>query len=86
MTQLEMQVEMQVANNGKVEIPSEVAIVMGWQAGERLTVRVQDGEIRIFSQAQAIRRAQAWMKSFIPEGRSLSAELIAERRQEAMGE
>ncbi len=80
------QLEMQVANDGKVEIPSEVAISMGWQAGERLTMQVQNGEVRIFSQAQAIRRAQAWMKSFIPEGRSLSDELIAERRQEAMGE
>lgn len=80
------QLEMQVASDGKVEIPAEVAIAMGWQAGERLTVQVQNGEVRIFSQAQAIHRAQAWMKSFIAEGRSLSDELIAERRQEAMGE
>ncbi len=53
------QLEMQVASDGKVEIPAEVAIAMGWQAGERLTVQVQNGEVRIFSQAQAIHRAQA---------------------------
>ncbi|MER3432812.1 MAG: AbrB family transcriptional regulator [Leptolyngbya sp. ERB_1_1] len=80
------QLEMQVANDGKVEIPSEVAIAMGWEAGEKLTVQVQDGEVRIFSQAQAIRRAQAWVKSFVAEGRSLSDELIADRRREEAGE
>lgn len=77
---------MQVTNDGKVEIPSEIAIAMGWQAGEKLTVQVQDGEVRIFSQAQAIRRAQAWVRSFVTEGRALSDELIAERRREALGE
>ncbi|MER3477749.1 MAG: AbrB family transcriptional regulator [Leptolyngbya sp. ERB_1_2] len=59
---------------------------MGWEAGEKLTVQVQDGEVRIFSQAQAIRRAQAWVKSFVAEGRSLSDELIADRRREEAGE
>jgi hypothetical protein len=47
---------------------------------------MQDGEIRIFSQAQAICRAQAWVASFVSEGRSRSDELIAERRQEQSGE
>ncbi|MGG6270605.1 hypothetical protein ACQ4M3_38355 [Leptolyngbya sp. AN03gr2] len=77
------QLEMEVAKDGKVEIPLEVLTALGWQAGEKLTVQVQDGEVRIFSQAQAVRRVQAWMRSFVAEGRSLSDELIAERRQEA---
>jgi bifunctional DNA-binding transcriptional regulator/antitoxin component of YhaV-PrlF toxin-antitoxin module len=78
------QLEMEVARDGKVEIPSEVATAMGWQAGEKLTVQVQNGEVRIFSQAQAVRRAQTWVKSFVAEDRSLSDELIAERRREAL--
>ncbi|BAU12266.1 hypothetical protein LEP3755_27950 [Leptolyngbya sp. NIES-3755] len=76
------QLEMKVAEGGKVEIPSEVAMALGWQVGEKLTVQVQNGEVRIFSQAQAVRRVQTWVKSFVSEGRSLSDELIAERRQE----
>lgn len=81
------QLEMEVAKDGKVEIPSDVATALGWQAGEKLTVQVQDGEVRIFSQAQAVRRVQAWVKSFVAEGRSLSDELIAQRRQaEKLGE
>jgi hypothetical protein len=30
-----------------------------------------------------IKRAQEWVRSFVPEGRSLVGELIAERRAEA---
>ncbi len=78
--------ETQVMNDGTVEIPPELSTAMGWQAGEKLTAQMQDGEIRLFSQAQAIRRAQAWVSSFVTEGRSLSDELIAERRQEMLGE
>lgn len=78
--------EMEVTQDGKVEIPSELAIALGWQAGEKLTLQVQDGELRIFSQAQAVRRAQAWMASFVTKKRSLSDELIAERRREGSNE
>ena len=84
LVKLMTQLEMEVAKDGKVEIPSEVATAMGWQAGEKLTVQVQNGEVRIFSQAQAVCRAQAWVKSFVAEDRSLSNELIAERRREAL--
>jgi hypothetical protein len=59
---------------------------MGWQIGEKLIVQVKDGEMKIFSQTQAIQRAQAWVKSFVPNGRSLSDELIAERRAEHLYE
>ena len=80
------QLQMEVMSNGTVTIPPELYASMGWQRGEKLIVQVEDGEIKIFSQAQAIARAQAWVASFVPEGRSLSDELIAERRQEQLGE
>ena len=86
MVKLMTQLEMEVTKDGKVEIPSEVTTVMGWQVGEKLMVQVQDGEVRIFSQTQAVQRVQAWVKSFVVEGRSLSDELIAQRRQETLGE
>jgi antitoxin component of MazEF toxin-antitoxin module len=78
--------DMEIAPGGKVAIPLELSAAMGWQAGDKLTVQVQNGEIRIFSQVQAIRRAQAWVASFVAEERSLADELLAERRQEALGE
>jgi hypothetical protein len=63
-----------------VAVPIGVSTLMGWHAGEKLTVQVQDGEIRIFSQAQA------WVAGFVQEGRSLSEELIEDRCEAAVGE
>jgi len=80
------QLQMEVTQAGTVVIPPELYVVMGWQVGEKLIVQVENGEMRIFSQAQAIQRAQAWVKSFVSNGRSLSDELIAERRSEHLHE
>lgn len=80
------QLQMELLPNGEVTIPQELYTSMGWQIGEKLIVQVENGEMRIFSQTQAIEQAQKWVASFIPAGRSLSDELIAERRQEQMGE
>jgi hypothetical protein len=76
------QLQMEVAPDGTLAIPADLYVSMGWQVGEKLMVQVENGELKIFSQAQAIDRAQAWVASFVEEGRSLSDELIAERRQE----
>jgi hypothetical protein len=79
------QLQMEVAPDGTVAIPPEVYVSMGWLAGDKLTVQVANGEIKIFSQGQAIAQAQEWVRSFVPEGRSLADELVAERRQEQLG-
>jgi formylmethanofuran dehydrogenase subunit D len=65
-----------------VERHPEKYTSMGWQIGEKLIVQVENGEMRIFSQAQAIAQAQEWVASFMPVGRSLSEELMAERRSQ----
>jgi hypothetical protein len=44
---------------------------------------LHEGEIRIFTREQAIRNIQAMVRRYVPEGRSLSQELIQERRAEA---
>jgi antitoxin component of MazEF toxin-antitoxin module len=80
------QLTIELPPDGTVTLPAEIAQSMGWQAGEKLTVQMQDGKLTVFSQTQAIQRAQAWVKSFIESDRSLSQELIAERRLEARGE
>lgn len=80
------QLKMELLQNGEVTIPQELYTSMGWQIGERLIVRVENGEMKIVSQAQAIVQTQEWVASFIPMGRSLSDELIAERRLEQIGE
>ena len=55
---------------------------LGLQIGDEVILRLEDGEIRIFTPQQAIKHAQELLRRYLPEGRSLSDELIAERRME----
>ncbi len=73
-------VDIQLPIDGKIVVPIELSGAMGWHVGEKLTVQMKDGEIRIFSQAQAILRAQEWISGFVTSDRSLSDELIADRK------
>ncbi|NJL63728.1 MAG: AbrB/MazE/SpoVT family DNA-binding domain-containing protein [Methylacidiphilales bacterium] len=45
-------------------------------------IQLVDGEMRIFTLEQAVKRSQQIVRRYIPEGRSLSDELLEERRQE----
>jgi hypothetical protein len=42
--------------------------------------------LRLYTPAQAVARVQALVRRYVPEGRNLSAELISERREEAVRE
>ncbi len=42
--------------------------------------------LHIYTPAQVVARAQSLVRSYVPEGRSLSGELISERREEASRE
>jgi AbrB family looped-hinge helix DNA binding protein len=76
-------VRTKVDRGGRVVIPAEYRKALGLCPGDTVILRLVDGEIQIFTPAQGIKRVQEWVRSFIPEGRSLSDELIAERRAEA---
>jgi AbrB family looped-hinge helix DNA binding protein len=81
-----VQVRAKVDRGGRVVIPVEYRRALGLRPGEEVILRLEDGEIRLLSLAQAISRAQALVRKHVPEGRSLSDELIAERRAEAARE
>lgn len=44
---------------------------------------MEDKTTRVLTPREAIKRAQAVVRSYVPEGTSLSEELIADRRKEA---
>jgi hypothetical protein len=58
----------------KVYLPAEF--------GDEIILRLQDGVLRILTLHQAIEYAQELLRPYMPEGRSLSEELIEERSQE----
>jgi AbrB family looped-hinge helix DNA binding protein len=76
------QVKTKVAEGGRIVIPAEYREALGLHVGDEVILRLEDGEVRIFTPAQAIKYAQDLLRPYLPQGRSLSEELIAERRLE----
>ena len=75
-----------LSENGRVLIPVEIRKSLKLKAGDRLVMSVTDGEIRLVPQSEAIKRAQDKIAQYVDPSRSLSDELIQERREEAKGE
>ena len=76
-------VRAQVGEAGRIVIPGALRAAMGIEVGDTVLMRVEDGELRIVTPLQALRRAQAIVGQLVPEDRSLADELVAERRMEA---
>ena len=75
-----------MSKEGRVLIPVELRNALGLLADEPLQVYVVDGELRIISRRQSIRRAQAIAARAIQPGVSVVDEFIAEKRAEARQE
>lgn len=74
------QANLTVAPNGRVVIPAGMRAAMGIPEGGRVVARLVDGVVILEPIAVAIRRAQDYVRQFVPEGVSLADEVIAERR------
>jgi AbrB family looped-hinge helix DNA binding protein len=72
-----------VSADGSVTIPPEYREALGLKPGGDVVLALEDGELRLFTVEHGLRRAQEIARKFVPEGRCLSDELIAERRAEA---
>jgi hypothetical protein len=53
------------------------------EGGDELILRLEGGEVRIFTPRQAVKHAQELVRQYIPQGRLLSDELLAERHLES---
>ena len=72
-----------IREGGRLVIPAEYRKALGIKPGDEVLLNLEDGDIRIVSTRQAVARAQTLLRRYIPKGRSLSDELIKERREEA---
>ncbi len=75
-----------MSKEGRVLIPAELRHALGLQAEEPLQIYVVDGELRIVSRRQGIRRAQAIAAKVRQAGVPVVDEFIAEKRAEATRE
>lgn len=75
-----------IADGGRLVIPAEYRRKLGLETGDEVIIRIENGELRILTRAEAVKRAQAVVKQHVKKGRSLVDELSDERRAEASRE
>jgi len=74
---------MKMSEGGRVVIPAEIRKILGINDGDIVLWELIDGEARLTTKRERMRRAQALVREYVPEGVSLVDELVAERRVEA---
>ncbi len=77
------EIKTKLLEGGNVVMPVAYRQALGLQVGDELIMRLEHGEIRIFTPRQAVKHAQELVHHYIPQGRLLSDELLAERRLES---
>jgi len=75
-----------VGPDGRIVIPVQFRRILQIEPGDEVRLKIENGELRVIGKKAAIEQAQALVRKFVPEGVSLSDELIAERRAEAAKE
>jgi antitoxin PrlF len=77
---MEPEARTRVGEKGRVVIPAAIREALGIRIGDEVVLRIEDNELRLSTLKTRLARAQRRLRKFIKPGRSLSRELIAERR------
>ena len=75
-----------LGKGGRVVIPVEYRRELGVEPGDEIILHLDEEGLRLYTPAQAVARAQALVRRYVPEERSLSEELVSERRGESARE
>ena len=75
-----------LGKGGSIFIPIGFRRELGVEPGDEIILHLDEEGLRLYTPAQAVARAQALVKRYVPEERSLSEELISERREESARE
>jgi antitoxin PrlF len=80
------QANLTIAPNGRVVIPLSMRAELGCQAGGKILARLVNGTLVLEPVNAAVRRAQAMVRKYVPEGSGLVEEMISERHTAAKHE
>jgi AbrB family looped-hinge helix DNA binding protein len=82
----QLQAKTVLAANGRIVIPAAIREELGFRPGETLVMEVHEGQLRVESFDARLARFQEELIQLVGPERSLSDELVAERRAEARRE
>ena len=85
MPKLMIQTEVRLDPQGRLVIPAPLRHSLGFESGDSLIARMEDGRL-ILEKTETIKRRLKNHFAQLPPGASLAEELIAERREEAKRE
>jgi AbrB family looped-hinge helix DNA binding protein len=75
-----------IGEGGRIVIPAEFRKELGLDIGDELILHLENGRMLLFTRMQAIQYVQEQMSKYETNGKLLSEEIIAERREEAKNE
>ena len=71
-----------IGPDGRIVIPAACREALGLEPGDEVLMRLEDGELKLFTREQLFRRAQARVAKYARKtGKSVVDELIEERRR-----
>ncbi len=74
----------QIEPDGRLRLPPQILEQLNFEAGKDVELEVENKSLRVsLSRAERLKRAQALVRKYVPEGVSLVDELIEDRRREA---
>ena len=72
-----------MSDGGRIVIPATMREQLGLKPGDDVILELDEGQIRLMTRADGIRRAQRILARYVSGATSLGDELIAERRAES---
>ena len=77
------EIRVKLGESGRLVIPASCRKALGLKPGDEVILLLEEGEVRLLTPQRAVQRAQALVRRYVPQGRSLVEELLRERRKEA---
>lgn len=75
-----------MSTGGRIVIPQHMRQALGIEPGQELLLQMDEDCLRVYSLRSAVKHSQAIVRRYVPRERSLSAELLLDRKREAEDE